>query len=90
MNSERNILNCLTDDGSIPIEYCFVYDYIIHFWSPESRMIMQLSIRDDELSLACINYLVSRGQVCNNREQIEERAEQAMWENWGQPSTFFD
>jgi hypothetical protein len=90
MPRDDEILESLTNEGTIPVEYCFVHKNLIHYWNPRSRMLMQKSFRNDDFAMACIQYLYSRGQVCENREQIEDMAKLFNWQNWGQPSTFFD
>ena len=75
------IINTLTDEGR-PLEQSFLYQGDICAWDSEIQMISTKLIDDDQLWTACEQFLIERGLVCNNMDDVRSLAKRFNWPNW--------
>jgi hypothetical protein len=82
---EVEIVECLTNEGDIPLADCFVYRSSIQYWNPHLQCLMHKVFRDESFALACIRYLQARGLTCDRQEDFAVLADRHQWEGWGLP-----
>jgi hypothetical protein len=82
---EDEVVECLTNEGDIPITYCFVHGGGVNYWNPHLRCVMHKVFRDQSFALACIRYLQARGLVCDTQEDFPALADRYRWRDWGLP-----
>jgi hypothetical protein len=75
------IVDTLTD-GWRPIEQCFLFHGDICTWNSEMQIISTKLIDEDELWIACEQFLMSRDQSCGSMEDVRRLAKKFKWPNW--------
>jgi hypothetical protein len=81
---EAEILEALTNEGDIPLTYCFVHAGGVHYWNPHLRCVMHKVFRTDAFALACVRYLRARG-LSEDGADFAALAAHHDWKGWGQP-----
>jgi hypothetical protein len=77
----EEIIGTLTD-GWRPLEHCFLFQGDICAWDSETQMISTKLIDDDRLWTACEQFLMNRGLVCGNMDDVRSLAKRFDWPNW--------
>lgn len=55
--NEQDVLNCLTSEGKIPLDYCFLLYECVCSWEPVQGEVYLHRIEDNQLFAACKDYL---------------------------------
>jgi hypothetical protein len=68
----------LTDEGSVPIHYSFLWNNVIRTWDPEWGFVT-VKIRDPKVAAACREYLSSIGAKFHSMDELRSWAVRHNW-----------
>ena len=78
--TEQLILDELTNDGGLSIDYCYILDDQLQVWNPSGYICCYL-IDDNNLYRACLAYVEARGASFKTIEELLKWARDHNWED---------
>jgi hypothetical protein len=79
--SDEEVLACFSE-AQIPIECWFLLDDLVFTWDPINAYFSSSIIENDDLYLACKEYLRRRGMVFSSLPAVKLYAAEHHWPNY--------